>query len=582
VSTSELNFQLPNGPVTVPYLGLGGGLNTRLDPHALERNELAVSQNLWPAFDNAVTKRPGSNPIVTTNGVVNTSTHPTKSLLTARFNSQTYLIHIDTLGIVSFAPANGTSTWTQIGTVNPSAAFVTGAQMFDPVSQSQTLFLCDGLSVPQFWTGPSYPLLQTVPTGSGYLPNKLNGSTPITPQYVKTLGNNSHLFYSGDSANPSGVYHSDAFYPTRFNYAAQQVGIDTTNPGSYNMAVIGNNDGVDGGIITGLESLGSAMIVFKEAAVYTMVQTTLLGESPAWQVVEVSNAVGNQAPRSLTRFATFVTFVAVDGIYITDGQTVTQISDDVPTYFDASLNGVPALCTDRTQTQGVRHGFRALFFFPVQQTGTAQYANAGLWFDFAKATRFGHPLAGEIDGMNVGGIVALRGPQDDGNVAWGNAVSNQVGRFGVGNADLDGSTAAKMPIQTFLIGKADLFDDVFGPEVAIAKKQVQDAYALVQVHATTAQQVDFYGEVIVDLGLTLGRVIIQPFNSTPGGGVWGSGSWGIMAWGSNVSQQFQRVKIPFQNGARGYLLQVGIMERSTVPWVMIGYAVRVNAQKSGY
>src|SRR5215469_2399593 len=111
MSTSEINFDIPNGPQTVLYLDLGGGLNTRLDPHALQRNELAVSQNLWPAYDQAVAKRPGSQVLVTATGAVNTVTHPTKSLLTCRFNSLTYLIHVDTSGNVSAAPVNGT-TWT--------------------------------------------------------------------------------------------------------------------------------------------------------------------------------------------------------------------------------------------------------------------------------------------------------------------------------------------------------------------------------------------------------------------------------------------------------------------------------------
>lgn len=571
-----LNTQVPTPPTTVPYADLGGGMNTRLDPHALARNELAVSINLWSSYDNAIAKRPGSQPLITTTGVIGIGAMPTMTLMSARFNSITWLVHVDTNGLVRVAQL-GTTSWYNIGSVNANAAFTTCAQMFDPNTQKQQLFICDGMSTPQYWdgVGTTPGSLVTVPTGVGYLPNNYLNTAPITPQYVKTLGNNSLLFYSGEPTNTSAVYVSDPFYPTQFNYAAQQIttaGAAISQP--YYPAIIGNNDGVEGGIITGMETIGSIMVIFKQAAIYAMVQTTLLGEVVAWQVIEISNSTGNLAPRSLARFDSFICFLGVDGVYITDGMSIQSISDDVPTYFDSSLDGNLALCTNRTIAIGVRHGKRYEIWFP---TLNMDYCNTGLWFDFAKQSRFGHPLVGEIDGMNVGGATALRGPSDTGNIAWGDALIDKVGQFGIGFSDYGAA------ISTEFWGKADLFDDVFGPEALVSEKQMQDAYLLVEMQNVAAGPVayDFYGAVIVDLVMTLGRVIEQAIEASAPGGQWGE-LWGTMQWGSASNAEFFVVKIPMQNGSRGRMFQIGIKESSVTPWVILGYAAYVNPQKVGY
>ena len=145
----SLNTQAPTPPQVVPYLDLGGGLNTRLEPHALARNELAMSQNLWPSYDRAVAKRPGSVPLITPTGAVGAL--PTKSLMACRFNSLTYLLHVDTLGTVRYAAmpgfrgTGGSTSWTAIGTVSFNAAFTTCAQMFDPITDKDLLRLCVGI-----------------------------------------------------------------------------------------------------------------------------------------------------------------------------------------------------------------------------------------------------------------------------------------------------------------------------------------------------------------------------------------------------------------------------------------------------
>lgn len=576
-----LSYQPPGQPTVVPYMDLGGGLNTRLDPHALARNELAISINLWSSYDNAIAKRPGSVPMVGPGGVVNNNPGPCKSLLTIRFNATSYLVYVGHQGHAFIAEAKEASEnpagtlWRSIGNFAASAAFVTCAQMFSPEENSQCAFFADGVGIPKKLTNPTTGSLSDVSTGPTDLPKKFNtgvNGPGITPQFVSTVGNNSLLVYSGEPSNRSAVYISDPFYPQRFQTAAMLATTETSAQ-VYLPALVGNNDGVEGGPISGISTIGSAIIVFKDSASYAMVQTTLLGEDSCWQVVEISTSTGCLAPQSIVRFDTFIVFLAVDGVYLTDGTTIQQLSQDVGPIFDSTLNGFPATITNRTIARAVRHGMRYELWY---STGEADHCNQGIWFDFTKQSRFGNPICGLIEGMTPGGLCELRGPKDDGNVCWGDALQNRVGKFGRGYTDFGDS------ISTLMAGKADLFDDIFGPEACISEKQMQDAYAIIECIDTGDVQVDFYGQVIVNVGRSLGRVLAQPIESDMQAGVWGYGTWGEMLWGTQAGSDLVIVKIPMQNAARGHTLQVAIKETSDVPWVMMGYCAYVNMQKVGY
>jgi hypothetical protein len=579
-----LSYNEPSQPQLVPYMDLGGGLNTRLDPHALQRNELAASANLWSSYDQAIAKRPGTVPMGPYSDGSTGTGFAALALSSCRYHGATYLILLNTNHDVWVGPAaqysaTGTGTaWVKLTSVSASATFITTAQMYDAELQRDCVFICDGYSVPKVWVQDPFAItfvVQNVNTTAGHLPYKWNNTTTyITPQYVRTLGNNSHLFYSGDSTKPDAVYVSDPEFPQMFSNPAEQVVGDPTQ--NYQPAIIGANDGVEGGIITGMETIASVMVVFKQAAIYTMIQTTLLGEVPAWQVVQVSTSSGCQAPRSIARFPSFIIFLSIDGVYLTDGNTTQKVSGDVPTYFDNSLTGNPALITKRNLSVGARHGNRYELFFPIM-TSAPYYNNLGVWFDFDKQSRFNNPIVGEIDNMNVAGIVALRGEGDDGNVAWADALLDRVGEFGVGYADFG------QPITASFVGKADLFEDVFGPDEIAARKQMQDAYLLVELPGGSVRQnLDFYGTVIVDLGLSLGRVILQAIYTGVTGGEWGTANWGAMTWSASATEHFGVVKIPVQNAARGYVMQVAIKETSTVGWIAIGYGAYVNMGRTGY
>jgi hypothetical protein len=323
-----------------------------------------------------------------------------------------------------------------------------------------------------------------------------------------------------------------------------------------------------------------------------MIQTTLLGEVPAWQVVQVSTSSGCNAPRSIARFPTFIVFLSIDGVYLTDGQTIQKISGDVPTYFDGSLTGNPPLINvaQRGLAIGVRHGNRYELFFctmtTAATTGPQWYNNMGVWFDFDKQSRFNNPIAGEIDGMNVGGACTVRGNGESGNVAWASATADMVAEFGVGHADM-GPTGANVPIQATFVGKADFFDDTFGPEQLAARKQMQDAYLVVEVFSASGTPVllNFSGAVIVDLQYqyAYGQSYPMSVYSASMLGTWGTVPWGSMVWGSTTgTSRVNVIKIPMQNVARGYCMQVAISEQSTVPWIAMGYGCYVNPGHTEY
>lgn len=654
-----MNAGAPRAPYTVGY-GPFQGLNTRKLPHTLSRAQLAASVNLWSDYDGGLSKRPGSVPFTGT-GATGAGVGGS-GLLAARFGDITYLI---ALQIVAGVPtlkyaAAGSGTWTTLGTLSAGVTAIDGAQMFDPETGLDTLFIVDGVDIPQTWTGPGSGLvpvktgiqngtdtitanpalagggnliaavapvgaaktttftvtvdatgatasivdseffgITVAPGGTGtldgvqvtlgafaagdagkigtitinqahvYLPKNATNTAFITPKYVATLGNNSHLFYSGEPTAPSAVYISNPQFPQRFESNAQQV---SPYAGTYLPAIIGLNDGVEGGAITGLQSLQGAMVVFKESAVYKMVMQVLLGEIPIWQVIQVSSR-GALSPRSIVAFeingTTFITYLSIDGIYMTDGTSSKKITGGVPTFFDATRQGGQCLIADRTSAIGGRQGNKLLLSFAISAIG---YNEGALWVDFDNQDEDGLPLCGQVAGFTPAGMVALDGPHDDGNMAWIDATQDMVGRFGVGYNDFN------TPIAVTFAGKADLFEDLFGADSRVRLKVAKVLWLFVSMPAQNALEgIAFQPTIVTD---TLQQIapgaVIAPIYAPPAG-AWDVGQWGSMVWSAGGAEYFA-VKIPLQAKTRGRMLQVVVQESSQVPWTILGYALEMNDQ----
>jgi hypothetical protein len=557
----------------VPYRRLDGGLNTRKAPHDLNRNELAALVNYWYAYGTALSKRPGTPLLGATGDGVGIT-----SVVTARFNNNTYVVLQTAANNVWASPL---SSWTpvKIGTV--TGGILRGAQMFDEATGLDTLFLVTGVDIPQMWHGPSTTLVNvaTGSSSSGNLPNKPNTSTPITPAFVSTLGNNSHLFYSGEPTAKSAVYVSDPFAPESFTTPAMQADPYgyMGSGGTFNPALIGFNDGVDGGDITGLQTLGFAMIVFKQSAIYAMVQTQLLG-NVAWQVYNVSPSRGALSPRSIVAFDNFVAFLSIDGIYITYGQPIEQlskqkISNNVPTYFDSTGFGQSAQIANRTNAVAGRIGNRYLVFI---DTGTGQ-PTTGVWFDFDVTADQSLPAAGEFDGMIVGGMASASGPNDQGLLVWGDASVDRCGEFGIGFADFGAA------ITTQIAGKNDAFETEFGPEATIMNKVPARCTLVVEPisQAGVASTLNFAGTFAANNNIVLPAALpLPPIDTAEGGGEWGE-NWGGFNWTSpqQGGVAWSLLTMRPQKALVGYVLQIGIIESSIYPYILVGWVFELNERQ---
>jgi hypothetical protein len=577
-------------------MDLSGGLNTKRDAHAIERNQLAVSQNGWLSAENAVSKRPGSAPFVTATGAWFGGAVPPANqagIVASRWGSPAVTTIVAQNGLKASFGTVGVTTVTAIsaGTsfMGTGAGTIQTAQMYDPDASTPgtQLFIVNGVDVPWIWNGPvsggGTNAIASVSTAAGFLPKQVNGSTPIKPKFITTV--NGHMVYACDPTWPSGVWISDPFYPQRFNYSAS-----LTSPfgaSVYAPYTIGQNDGVYGGDITGISRLYGSIIVFKQSAIYRLDNTTLFGDI-GWAQSVVSASVGCVAPESVVGFDSFIVFLGLDGVYTTDGQSSTQISRNVPTFFDSSLSGMPATCRSKTTAQAVRSGSRYIIFYDATGIG---YANRGLWFDFAKTDKDGFPACGEIVGTtatpyNVGNIAALSGPGDDGNWVWTSASNDQIAKFGIGYTDCGpGVTAGAISVT--LAGRADLMADVFGPKANVAQKEIRNIWLTeALVPQSTKTSVQFNVSVISDLLINV-RSQPPPNSVAVGGGQWGQ-NWGAVAgggtmvWSGSMGTQLQTSRAQGLQTWVGRSLQVQINEASSLPWTLLGYTCEVSPREISY
>jgi hypothetical protein len=333
------------GQFRVLYPDLGGGRNTREDSHAIQRDQLAISVNGWIEAAKSYSKRPGNIAAITANGATGSGI-AIKGMAGARFGNTSYVLAQS--GTALYAAATTDTSFTNIGTLAANAGPIQAAQEYDLVVSNNAVFIVDGVDVPQLWQGPGHTI---APVGTPPLNHA--GTNPITPKYVQSLNNS--IWYSGEPTEPTGIYISDPSAPETFSYGGQLPG------NAFIPYLIGFNDGIAGGDITGMAPLQNSMIVYKQSAVYQFVYTGYYGDVGPWAVRVLSASVGMTAPRSLVSFDTFHCFLGIDGVYTCDGNTVSArpISDSNPDLFD----GPTAAIQDRTTAVGVRFGPRYMLFY---------------------------------------------------------------------------------------------------------------------------------------------------------------------------------------------------------------------------
>jgi hypothetical protein len=583
------------GQIYVAYLDLSGGRNTKKDPHALDRNQLAVSDNTWMAQGNTIARRPGSISIpgisaglfsaisagstgsgVGATGMVEGRFFDTTTLVVQGSNNQLY-------GVPLALPAAsvGVNSWVSIGAIS-TGGVIQAAQLYDPLSSPSpdgTLFITDGIDTPKLWQGPGF-VISPVPTIN--LPLKNNINAPITPKYCATLF--SSLFYAGEPTDPSMVYISNPFNPQLFTTNIL-VPTNTITQSTYIGAPVGRGDGVNGGNITGLVPMGGGMIVYKESSIYALTQLGILGDM-SWGASVMSSSVGCVSPRSLVAFDTFHVFLGIDGVYVFNGQGTIKVSSNNPDLFD----GPTAQILNRQTAIGVRFGNRYLIFFdngsgfatsPSVGGSPLGYACVGAWFDFDKVDADGLPAVGTLSNMNVGGIAPLRGAMDLGNFAWADAKQDRVAYF---NATVNGAPvyADFGNVYTVTVqGKADFMADVWEDEGPEDVKQVDSVHLLMsfpiimnnQTYAfTTLLTYDQFNTLQAIANVTLPQTISSAIVGTA---VVGTAVLGLSA----NTPVYNHVYVPQPDPSEGTIVQVQFQESSANPWTCLGYLVLANRQR---
>lgn len=584
------------GPVEgqqyIAYLDLAGGRNTKKDPHALDRNQLAISDNTWMQQGNTIQKRPGSVsiPNISAAALGNISAGNTGSgvgaagMVEGRFFDVTALIVQGTdknlYGVPLQLPAvsAGVPVWARIGAI--SGGTIAAAQLYDPLSANGpdgTLFIVDGVDTPKMWLGPGN---NVTPLATNRLPQKNNIAAPITPKYVATLF--SSIFYAGEPTDPSMVYISDPFNPELFD-SNILVPTATITTSTYIGAPVGRGDGVNGGNITGLAPMGGAMIVYKESSIYALTQVGILGDM-VWGTSVMSSSTGAVSPRSIVAFDTFHVFLGIDGVYVFNGTATQRVSDNNPDLFD----GPTAQILNRQGAVATRFGNRYIIFFDngsgmATQPGLTPlgYPCVGAWFDFAKPDADGLPAVGTISNMNVGGIAPLRGPLDLGNYVWADALKDSVGLY---NGTINGQPVYAdfgQAIAVTVEGKADFFADVWPDEAPVDVKQVDSIQLLLSFPITmSGQAYTFFTSVAYDQVNTLQAFATSQALPNFTGALVGSAIVGTAVVSTGASAPvFQTLYLPQPQPAEGAIVQVQFTETSGLPWTCLGYLVLANRQR---
>src|SRR5271165_3790182 len=558
------------------------GLNTKTDPHVISRRALQQSVNMWNQSYLVIGKRPGNINFTTAgatgSGAAALGISTARDAATSTTNVMVYStasghgnIWFAIPGAVSFTKITSNLTTT------PTSFQTT--QMFDPQSGAapghETVFITDGVDNPQMWIIGQTTLTPAL-QGPTHLPTKntAGGVTPITPQLCSNLLG--QLFYSGEPSEPSGVYISDVFQPENFTLGS----LLTTGltPATYIPYLIGRNDGVDGGNITHIQPLGNAMIVYKQSAVYRMDYGMRLFGDTVWSVSIVSASAGCLSTDSVVPFDGYHCFLAIDGVYITDGTLAgtVKISKNVPTLFD----GPTAQIINRQTATACRMGNKYIIFYD-DGNGTgipAGHPTRGAWFHFDKPDEDGFPSVGEIVGFTPIDVVEMRGPNDGGNFVWANAVIDQVGMFQGANNNLIVYSDFGSAIQSSFQGKSD-WSQEFDPGAPQKVKTVDNTALLLSIPGqsfgnsftfTTTLFEDYSGDEgasvtppIIPAGALLTLSFVLPAQL-------GIGSSGYA---------FQRVPVYSPQIAQGHTISVGVQENGTNPWNLLGYEVLVSTQE---
>lgn len=276
-----------------------GGLNSTGSPLSLKINESSDLQNVEFSQFGSIKKRKGYT-----------------QLNTVAFNSGATFVGLDwfelstgtdfLVGVAGDKVAkmdNLDGTWDDItGGITITAG---DNNHVDFATHVDTLLMTNGVDAPWQWTGTGNAAAMTVPTGL------------TVAKYVEVFSNYTFL----GNVTVSGTAH-----PSRVYWSA----IDSVS--SWNSADFRDVSKNDGQVITGLQTLGETLVIFKERSIWIALFT---GDADIpFTFTKTRSNVGCIAGGSVTPAENGIIFQSCDGFYFFDGQSSFKISDRVTTTID--------------------------------------------------------------------------------------------------------------------------------------------------------------------------------------------------------------------------------------------------------
>ena len=285
------------------------GLVTVKPEHLLEEGESPRTDNVdFSRKVGRVTKRRGHSLLYT----ANVSSIPVTGLfefvladgttkVLASSNDDVYLL-------------TGSGTWTSIH----NNASLNGAAVNFTTYNDLCIFVSLNLTTQKY-------------TGTGSSSN-LGGTPPSNAKYITSHRN--RVWIANTSAGKS-----------RLHYSALDNPEDWTTSGDAGFLDIGKADGEQ---ITGIVSVGSRLVIFKQNSTWVVKNGT-----PSTFVVEkISSSVGCVAPRTIVAGEKFALFLSNDGVYAANESGVALMSYNIQPDFDSMSNATKSLaCAGKLRTQ---------------------------------------------------------------------------------------------------------------------------------------------------------------------------------------------------------------------------------------
>lgn len=547
------------------------GLNTRAYPHTLGDRFLSKADNAVFLRDGLVSKRPGNRYYGgSVNGKLGTGT-PVLSL--GRYypvGGSPQLIAHSGINLYSGNDATGAYTLINSGMSNSNRASF--AQMYDPDMSSgaaTALFICDGARVPQLWDGTHFVGVQT---GGTFLPNNRAGSAAITPSLCTDWGY--HMVYAGEQTEPTALYISDAMRPERFT----GTNFTDSQGSSYVPFFPAGRDGTLG-IITGIVPIDeSALLVFYTNGIVRVDNTGSVGTFE-FKFTVISRKIGCPSPKSIVAFDTYIIFFGGDRFYATNGQQVAPLPDRVPTiYSRSSQSSAPPEIYDITQVVAVKRNTQYVASYTVDVTGATRRcavfdtaAGGGYIFGFFPRG-YDESNGGAWSrwlGMNLNAAVECRGPGDTYQLYWGGSDNDYVAEHdpvqlsGV-HSDFAAAITFEVCARAFTMGK------IYAPKYveAMYLEMIYDVGGGGQYTSSITPYI--VRDQAVDNCPPISTIV------SPVGTLYGTSDYGQFTYESGQQVLQATLKAYPQQPTGANSVAPGMIETSTNPCAIIGFALEVT------